>query len=66
MSVAASGVSDLIAPQGVHKSDRAAGAQDPHGVIEVLRSLFQVAIQDNHVVTAGSHAWQNIEGRARR
>ena len=31
-------------------------------MIEVLRGLFQVAIQDNHVVTAGSHAWQNIEG----
>ena len=31
-------------------------------MVEVLRGLLQIAIEDDHVVAAGGHARQNIEG----
>lgn len=54
--VAAGGVGHLVVPQGMDEGDGAAGAQDAHGVIQVLRGLVEVPVQDDHVVAARGHA----------
>ena len=53
--IAACGVGDLVVPQGVHEGDGAAGADNTHGVVQVLRCLIQVTVEDNHVVAARRH-----------
>ena len=49
-------------PQGVHEGDGAAGADNAHGVVQVLRCFIQVAVEDNHVVAARRHTGQHVKG----